>query len=293
MKPTPRRIFLVVNADNFGLSPSVNAGIRRAHLYGIVTSTTVLMTMPGIEEELKALQEECPRLGLGVQLSLTAGQPLLPVAQRSSLTNGAMDFPDLAYIRQQHSHIELSELLGEWRAQINRFIAVAGKKPEHLVAHEHCAYLSPRLFQAMLELAAETNAAVRVPFSHSPTTRMGNLPFPLTGEMLRLGPNLLHRFALRYTDRFAYLGVEMPALPTLTVLLKRLPPGSTEIFCRPELIEQNPFTGENQPRGQEEYQALIDPQLREIVQKRGIQLVSFNQIEAAPYRRTINTEQPA
>ena len=34
---------LIVNADDYGLTPRVSSGIRKANLEGIVTSTTVLM----------------------------------------------------------------------------------------------------------------------------------------------------------------------------------------------------------------------------------------------------------
>lgn len=34
---------LIVNADDFGLSPGVNYGIIAAHRHGLVTSTTAMM----------------------------------------------------------------------------------------------------------------------------------------------------------------------------------------------------------------------------------------------------------
>jgi hypothetical protein len=38
---------LIVNADDFGWSDAVTAGILQAHLGGILTSTTVMMNLPG------------------------------------------------------------------------------------------------------------------------------------------------------------------------------------------------------------------------------------------------------
>ena len=37
---------LIVNADDFGLTPGVSRGILRAHREGLVTSTTVLANLP-------------------------------------------------------------------------------------------------------------------------------------------------------------------------------------------------------------------------------------------------------
>ena len=44
---------LVVNADDYGRTASIAAGIRKAHREGIVTSTTAMMNMPGIETDLQ------------------------------------------------------------------------------------------------------------------------------------------------------------------------------------------------------------------------------------------------
>ena len=43
---------LIVNADDFGLSKGVNLGIIEAHKNGIVTSTTLMVTMNEVEHAL-------------------------------------------------------------------------------------------------------------------------------------------------------------------------------------------------------------------------------------------------
>lgn len=40
---------LIINADDFGLSPGINYGIIDAHRRGVVTSTTAMMTADAIE----------------------------------------------------------------------------------------------------------------------------------------------------------------------------------------------------------------------------------------------------
>ena len=37
---------VIVNADDFGLTQSVNRGIVRAYMDGVVTSTTLMVNMP-------------------------------------------------------------------------------------------------------------------------------------------------------------------------------------------------------------------------------------------------------
>ena len=41
---------LMVNADDFGRTRGVNAGVLEAHLFGIVTSATVMVLEPAAEE---------------------------------------------------------------------------------------------------------------------------------------------------------------------------------------------------------------------------------------------------
>jgi len=65
---------LIVNADDFGLTPGVSAGILSAHHHGIVTSTTLLATAAIDPEQLAALRDS--GLGVGIHVNLTLGRPL-------------------------------------------------------------------------------------------------------------------------------------------------------------------------------------------------------------------------
>ncbi|PYO28094.1 MAG: hypothetical protein DMD73_06885 [Gemmatimonadetes bacterium] len=72
--PSARR--LVVNADDFGLSPGVNDGILEAHAAGVVSSVSVLVNAPGWEDAVAALRGGGAALGAGLHLNLTAGESL-------------------------------------------------------------------------------------------------------------------------------------------------------------------------------------------------------------------------
>ena len=67
---------LTVNADDFGYSEGVNAGIISAHKNGIVTSTTIMSNMPAYEDGVKLLREN-KYLKCGVHLTLSCYKPLL------------------------------------------------------------------------------------------------------------------------------------------------------------------------------------------------------------------------
>jgi predicted glycoside hydrolase/deacetylase ChbG (UPF0249 family) len=77
---------LIVNADDYGRTAGVVEGILRAHQQGIVTSTTAMMNMPGIEAALQRAQSY-PDLGLGIHLVFSAWRPLLPPERIPSLVD--------------------------------------------------------------------------------------------------------------------------------------------------------------------------------------------------------------
>src|SRR5258707_12628273 len=71
---------LIVNADDYGLTPGVSRGILEAHLKGIVTSTTVMMGLPGVAAAIAEAQRTAPKLAPGVHLTYSGKgiRPILP-----------------------------------------------------------------------------------------------------------------------------------------------------------------------------------------------------------------------
>ncbi|WP_073153978.1 chitin disaccharide deacetylase [Seinonella peptonophila] len=124
-------IDLIVNADDFGLSRGVNHGIVDAHKYGIVTSTTMLVNMPGASHAVE-LAKATPSLGVGIHLTLTCGRPILHVP---SLMNED-GFFRLSSRDQDDKQIDLDEVEREWVAQIEKF-ASFGLEPTHMDSHHH------------------------------------------------------------------------------------------------------------------------------------------------------------
>ena len=82
------QIRLVVNADDFGMSPGISRGILRAHREGIVTSTSLLGNC-GDFDDVRAMLAEAPELGVGVHLALAGRGPIAdPALVPSLLTAG-------------------------------------------------------------------------------------------------------------------------------------------------------------------------------------------------------------
>src|SRR5438046_7924170 len=60
---------LIVNADDFGHSAEVNAGVIRAHEHGIVTSTSLMVRRPAVEEAAEYARSR-PQLAVGLHVDL-------------------------------------------------------------------------------------------------------------------------------------------------------------------------------------------------------------------------------
>lgn len=67
---------LIINADDFGYSKAVNLGIMESHINGVLTSTTLMANMPGVDHAVSLLKD-MPNLCVGAHLTLTCGKPML------------------------------------------------------------------------------------------------------------------------------------------------------------------------------------------------------------------------
>jgi predicted glycoside hydrolase/deacetylase ChbG (UPF0249 family) len=117
--PTPR--LLIVNADDFGLSPGVNSGIFEAHRNGIVTSTSLMVRQPAAAQAAH-LARQHPRLSVGLHLDLCEWV----------FESDAWQLRYEVVPMNDPSAIEREVL-----AQLHRFETLNGRPPTHLDSHQH------------------------------------------------------------------------------------------------------------------------------------------------------------
>lgn len=139
---------MIINADDFGYCRAVNHGIADAHLYGVLTSTTLLTNTPGFSHAA-ALSGTCKNLGIGLHLNIALGRPL---TKGASLTG-----PDGYFIKPSSllpGHIyEREEVCEELEAQYRKFTDTLGRKPTHLDSHLFTTDHNPVMEAAAIELA--------------------------------------------------------------------------------------------------------------------------------------------
>lgn len=218
--------FLVVNADDYGLTAGVSRAILRSHLEGVVTNTSALTVAPAFATTMGWL-DDAPTLGVGLHLAAVGEDPpLLSAAEVPTLVDRKGDFtlssikmvPRLAARR-----VDRADLEREFTAQYEAFCAT-GRTPTHLDTH-HNLHLWPMVGELVSTLAERWSVpAVRVPWSRAPT--------PTGVGVRRFGRGLRRRLdAAGIWHPDDYFGIDEGGrldTPTLLGLLGRLPDGGDD-----------------------------------------------------------------
>jgi predicted glycoside hydrolase/deacetylase ChbG (UPF0249 family) len=139
--------YLIVNADDFGLTESVSRGIVEAIQRGIVVSTSAMICTP---LGLRLLMEHADQIRgrVGIQLQLTQGTPCV---QREWIPSLLTAYGALADQRGELQAPRAEEIEIEWRAQVERFCET-GLTPTHITAHQH-VHKDPEAFMAYCRIA--------------------------------------------------------------------------------------------------------------------------------------------
>ncbi|MBM7540884.1 chitin disaccharide deacetylase [Amphibacillus cookii] len=123
---------VIFNADDFGLTKGVTEGIIKAHLNGVINSTTLMMNGKAADYAI-AMAKQTPSLPIGIHLVLTYGKPLCNDVPELVNANGDFKFTkDI----EQLSPCEIVQIEQEWRTQIEAFLS-AGLTLNHIDSHHH------------------------------------------------------------------------------------------------------------------------------------------------------------
>jgi len=115
---------LIVNADDFGHSQAVNAGIREAHEHGIVTSASLMIRREGADAAAEYARSH-PRLSVGLHVDLGEW------TYRHDEGWVAVYETDAPAIGQEVS------------AQLDAFRSLMGGDPTHVDSHQHVHRRAP------------------------------------------------------------------------------------------------------------------------------------------------------
>jgi predicted glycoside hydrolase/deacetylase ChbG (UPF0249 family) len=185
--------FLVVNADDFGLSEGVNRGIIQAHEHGIVTSASLMVRWPAAAEAAAYAKR---RGALGVGLHVDMGEWVYRDGEWRAL----------------YEVVRLDDAAAVWaelERQLETFRRLVGRDPTHLDSHQHVHRDDP--LRSMLSTMAEK---MSVPLRH------------VIGKVRYVGDFYAQ-------DNHGRSWPELIGTDSLIRILKALPPGVSELCCHP------------------------------------------------------------
>lgn len=254
---------LIVNADDLGMNPAVNAGVIAAVEEGIATSCSLMVPCPGAEQAMRLLRER-PHVPFGIHLTLVRDRradrwaPVAPSREVPTLVEADGLLPRYEQAGQLVARARIEEVGREFRAQLNVVLA-AGLHPTHLDFHSIADGGRDDVLDLTVALAAEHRLAVRV-WLEPGRRRARRRGRPVVDhpflDSTRLDP-------ATKADRYAEL-------------LRALPPGLTEWAVHPATADPD---GERGRRADLDF--LVSPSARELVAHEGVVLIDYRPVQQA------------
>jgi hopanoid biosynthesis associated protein HpnK len=274
----PKQKFrLIVNADDFGLSHSVNEAVIRAHREGILTTASLMVNEPGFDESVK-LARENPKLGVGLHLTLLQGHSTLPPEKISGLDNARGEFSNspvgvgLKYFFKRSLR---EQLRAEIHAQFAKFHET-GLTLDHVNGHLHL-HLHPTIFRILMEdsekLGIRHLRLTRDCLSRSRKISRGNLFYKISHSVIfeflsSRARSVLAAKKIRHAQiTFGLLQNAHVDENYILKLLPELPLGDSEFYSHPSL-----------DKFKHEFEALVSLRVKELVKKLGIELIRYQDL---------------
>ncbi len=268
---------LIVNADDFGLSASVNAAVIRAHRDGILTTASLMVNEPGFAEAVQ-LARENPRLGVGLHLAFLRGHSALPPEKIPGLVNARGEFRNspvsagLGYFFQRSLH---AQLRAEIHAQFERFHAT-GLKLDHVNGHLHL-HLHPVIFDLLMADADQLRLThlrlTRDCLARARRMSRGRLFYQVSHAAIfdflsrRARPVLAAKQIRHAQLTFGLLQDSRVDEEYVLKLLPDLPAGDSELYSHPSL-----------DKFKHEFAALVSPRVKARLPELGIALIRYQDL---------------
>lgn len=162
--------YLILTADDYGVSENVNEGIEYAANLKLITAIEAMTNFAHSLPDLKNIQINHPEISIGVHLNITSGKPILPVEQVPTLVDENGNFNDLEGLLPVAHLVDLSELKLELEAQIQAAID-ANIEFDHFSNQHNILSLYSPFFDIIIDLAHKHKVALR-------TTVIGSAKYP-------------------------------------------------------------------------------------------------------------------
>ena len=149
---------LLVQSDDYGMTPAVADGIIYGITHGIVRNTGLFSNMPWSKECVEKIRPHLDEIAFGIDLNASTGSSLLGYDRVPNLCH-----PDGSFLTskenraadetaENHDHVDHDQLYAEFDAQVQKYIELVGKVPDYIHAH---AYGTETTEKVRREIAAK------------------------------------------------------------------------------------------------------------------------------------------
>lgn len=204
--------WVIINADDVGLSAEVDEGVLEVVRAGRVTSVSIFVNPP-FRPPIGALKDT--PVSIGLHLNLAIGLPLSPSGLSALRAQDGRFRPRWF---QDDGEFDGDEIRDELMRQLEAFQVLTGTMPTHLDTHKHVHARNRHILAMLAGIAKALGVPLRAP-----------------DEVVR---ETLRSWGVRVTDHFVG-GVEPSPYWTeerLATVLGDLPLGVTEMMCHPGRI---------------------------------------------------------
>jgi len=246
---------LIINADDFGLTPGCNAAIVRALSEGAIGDTTLMINSEFAPAAVALLRERGINQ-VGLHLNMTCGTPVLPTAEVSSLVDGTGRFR--RKVGKAIAAMDPREVEREFAAQAEKFLAT-GLMLTHLDSHHH-AHTYPEVFPIALAMAKKLGVPMR------------QISDSLKREIVAAGVKTSDWFSWDFYDEGA-------TLENIERIISQCPDGVLEIMSHPGEPEELIYSVSSyNAQREKELAVLMSPEFKAFLRERDVELISFAEL---------------
>ncbi len=272
--------YLIIHADDAGMSHSANLATQAALECGIVSSASVMVPCPWFTEFARYAKAH-PQYDYGIHLTLNSEWDVYrwgPVESRDRVPS-LVDPEGFLWdnTEQVATHAKAAEVKLELKAQIDKALAF-GVPLSHLDTHMGALVSRPDLVGVYIELGLEYGLPILFMKQMDPAMkkeypamaeRHDDAVSRLTDRKLPLLDNLLQFYGGNIPDRREQLYFDE---------LRKIGPGVTQLIvhCGYDNDELRGISDSSKRRDQDR-QIFTDPKMKKFIDEQGIQVISWKQ----------------
>lgn len=240
---------LIVNADDYGLTPGINAAIQALFDKRALTSATLMAAAPKAGAAMSFAHQHAS-FGVGCHIVLLDGDPVAPPSEVASLLRPSSTsfYPTLGeFLRALFAgRIRPEHIEREAAAQLT-LLANSGIQPTHVDTHKH-THMFPDVLNGVLRAAKSAGLrAIRNPFEpawsvaatkSAPRLRKTEVNI-LRGLYCKRFEHAVQQAGLATTG--GTIGIAATGsldASTLRDILQAMPAGTWELVCHPGHVDE-------------------------------------------------------